>query len=62
MQYNIVTARLCSDCSCVPIILTMASLDSLFLCSVGQHIVICSELVLKFFAKIKAFVLLKLFI
>ena len=46
----------------VLIILRMASLDPLLLCSVGQQVWLCSYLVLKLFAKIKAFALIKLFL
>ena len=42
--------------------LQVAGLDTLLLCSVGQQAWLCPELVLKLFAKIKAFVLIKLFL
>ena len=40
----------------------MASLNTLFLCSVGHQAWVCSWLVLKSFVKTKAFVLIKLFL
>ena len=60
MQYNINDSQALFWCS-VLIILEMASLDTLFLCSAGQQPWPCSYLVLKFFIKTKAFVLIKLF-
>ena len=46
----------------VVIILRMAGLETLFLCSAGQQVWLCSKFALKFFAKIKALVLVTLFL
>ena len=61
MQCNISDRWALFRCS-VLIILEMARLDTLFLCSVGQQAWLSSSLVLNFFAKTKTFRLIKLFL
>ena len=61
MQYNKSDSQALFWCS-VLIVLEMASLDTLFLCSAGQQVWLCSYLVFKVFTKTKTFVLIKLFL
>ena len=59
MQYNISDSQVLFWCSVISF--EMASLDTLFLCSARQQAWLFSYLVLNFFTKTKAFVLVKLF-
>ena len=61
MQYNISDSQALFS-SFALTILKMAGLDTFLLCSVGQQAWLCSWLVVKFFTKIKAVVLIKLFL
>ena len=57
MQYNISDSQ---ALFCFVFVLRMASIDILFLCSVGQEKTwLCSYFAFKFYAKINAFVLIK---
>ena len=56
MQYDISDSQ---ALLCFLLILRMVSLNTLFLCSVGQQAWLCSYLVFKLYAKIKAFLLIK---
>ena len=61
MQYNISGNQALFWYSAL-IILEMASLNTLFLCSAAQQAWLFSQFVLKFFDKTKAFILIKLFL
>ena len=61
MQYNISDNQTLIWCS-VLVILRVTNLATLFLCYMGNQGWICSWLVVNFFAKIKAFVLIKSFL